>query len=488
MSKAFLRRPQGPLVSRLFLPLFLLLLALATSPGPWAQEPEAEPEVAEAGGEDSASEDQEGEEISDEASIDDGTPGKVLVIRIDSAIHPVAAEYVAESLERADSMKARAAVIEINTPGGLLSSTREITKSMLSARTPVVVYVAPSGAQAASAGFFILMAADVAAMAPGTNTGAAHPVGGQGEDIEGHMGKKIEEDSAATIRSLARQHGRNVELAEAAVLESRSFTAEEALEEGLVEVLAPSLDQLLDRVDGMEIEKLGEERIALRTAGAVVERREMPGIQRFLSVLTDPQVAAILMFLGTLGIYMEITNPGSLLPGVVGSICLILGFYAFSVLPVNFAGIALILLGVVLFFAETQVPSFGVLSLGGAVSLVIGGLMLFKDVGPAFQSSPLPLMVVGGMVSAVMATLSFKAIQVRRSPITTGKEGLVGEVGVARTALAPSGKVFVHGELWNSISESPVAPGASVEVVAVDGLSLRVRPEAGTEGAAPPAS
>lgn len=419
----------------------------------------------------------------DSGEMPEEEPRRVMVIRIDSAIHPVTAEYIVESLAEADENRVEALVIELNTPGGLLTSTRNISKAMLSARTPVVVYVAPSGAQAASAGFFLLMAGDIAAMAPGTNSGAAHPVGGQGEDIEGHMGKKVEEDAAATIRSLARQHGRNVELAEQAVLESRSFDAEEALENGLIDFVTPSVPQLLEEIDGMEVEKLGEEKKILRTAGAQIQTRPMSPIQSFLAVLAQPELAAILMFLGMLGIYIEITHPGSMLPGVVGAICLILGFFALSVLPINYAGFALMLLAMVLFFAETQVPSFGVLSLGGTISLVLGGMMLFKDVDPSLAVSPWLFVTLGGTVALVMSGLSMKALQMRRRQATTGREGLLGERAVTRGELAPRGKVFVHGEIWNAVAQDlkeneSVAAGASVEVVAVEGLTLLVKPSA----------
>ncbi len=403
-------------------------------------------------------------------------PGRVLHVRVDSAIHPVAADFLAGSLEAADEMGAAALVIELNTPGGLLESTREISKAMLAARTPVVVYVGPAGARAASAGFFLLMSADVAAMAPGTNTGAAHPVGGQGEDIEGDMGEKVEQDAAASIRSLARQQGRNVEAAEAAVLESKSYTADEALELGLIDLLAADLGELLEAIDGREVEKAGEEKVALRTAGALVVERQMPAFQRFLAAVTHPAIAGILMFFGVLGLYMELSNPGAIFPGVVGAICLIVGFYALSILPINYAGVALVLLALILFIVETQVPSFGLLTTGGAIALILGSVMLFKDMDPSFA---IDLRLVLGFALAlvlVVALLTTKTLQVRRGRVTTGREGLITERGVTRSELAPRGKVFVHGELWTAEAESPLPAGTPVEVVAVDGMVLRVKP------------
>ncbi len=401
---------------------------------------------------------------------------RVLLIRIDSAIHPVAADFIASSLEEADEMHAAALVIELNTPGGLLDSTREISKAMLGARTPVVVFVGPSGARAASAGFFLLMSADIAAMAPGTNTGAAHPVSGQGGDIEGDMGEKVEQDAAASIRSLAKQHGRDVEAAEAAVMESKSYTAEEALELGLIDLVAADVEELLAGIDGREVEKGGAEAVALATAEAAVVEREMPAFQRFLAAVTHPHIAGLLMFFGVLGLYMELSNPGAIFPGVVGAICLIVGFYALSILPINYAGVALVLLALVLFIAETQVPSFGLLTTGGAIALILGSVMLFKDMDPSFS---LDLRLILGFalgIVLVVALLTAKTLRVRGGRVTTGREGLVTERGVARTELSPRGKVFVHGELWTAEADSPVAAGAPIEVTAVEGMLLRVKP------------
>lgn len=418
----------------------------------------------------------EGDADADADTAPQADPRQVLHIRVDSPIHPVAADFIASSIELADEMRAVALVIELNTPGGLLDSTREISKAMLGARTPVVVFVGPSGARAASAGFFLLMSADVAAMAPGTNTGAAHPVGGQGEDIKGNMGEKVEQDASAQIRSLAKQSGRNVEAAEAAVKESKSYTAEEALELGLIDLVAADLEELLAGIDGREVEKVGEEKVVLATAEAEVVEREMGAFQRFLAAVTHPAIAGLLMAFGMLGLYMELSNPGAIFPGVVGAICLILGFYAMSILPINYAGVALVLLALILFIAETQVPSFGLLTIGGAIALVLGSVMLFKDLDPSFA---IDLRWVVGFALAivlVVATLTAKTLMVRRSRVTTGREGLVTERGVARTELAPRGKVFVHGELWNAEAASPVAAGTPVEVVSVDGMLLRVKP------------
>ncbi len=405
----------------------------------------------------------------------------VVAIRIDSIIHPVAAEFVRESLEEAEQLEAAAFVIELSTPGGLLTSTREIFTKMLSSKVPVVVYVSPSGSQAASAGFFILLAADVAAMAPGTNTGAAHPVAGSGEEITGVMAEKVEEDAAATIRSLADRNNRNLELAESAVLESKSFTAEEALANGLIDLIASDLPALLAEIDGREIQR-GETTITLATSGASIERREMTGFQRLLSAIAHPNIAYILMTLGGLGLYFELSNPGAVLPGVVGAICLILAFFALSVLPVNYAGIALILLAMIFFIAEVKVVSYGLLTVGGLIALVLGSLMLFKSADPAIRVG---LDVIGAAVLfsvLVVGFMTMMAVRAHRSQVRTGSEGLINERGVARSQIEPKGKVFVHGELWDATSEVPIGAGGDIVVVGVEGLTLRVRP--GAAGAA----
>jgi len=399
--------------------------------------------------------------------------GPVYRIVVDSIIHKGTAEFVGEALRQADEAEAAAFVLELSTPGGMLDQTREISTEMLNAETPVIVYVSPKGAQAASAGFFLLMSADVAAMAPGTNTGAAHPVSGSGGDIEGTMGEKVEQDAAAQIRSLAKRNGRNVELAEAAVLESRSFTAEEALEAELIDVIAESVEDLLDQVDGRTV-RSGEEEIALATAGAGVETVEMTGFQRFLSALAHPNIAAILMSLGLLGLYFEFQNPGTILPGVVGAICLILAFMALSVLPVNYAGILLLVLGGIFFIAEIKVTSYGLLSVAGVISLVLGYVLLFKSADPAVRVS---WSVIGALVLtvvAVMGTILVLAIRTFRSAVKTGREGLLQETGVARTDVAPTGKVFIHGEIWNARADEEIAAGTPIRVVAVDGMTVRV--------------
>ncbi|HEV8241902.1 MAG TPA: nodulation protein NfeD [Thermoanaerobaculia bacterium] len=403
-------------------------------------------------------------------------PAAVVVARLDTIIHPVAAEFVAKTLAHADAEHAAAVVLEIDTPGGLMTSMGDITRAIVQARTPVVCWVGPEGARAASAGFFVLMSCDVAAMAPGTNTGAAHPVGGKGEDIAGHLGKKVEQDAAAQIRSLAARHGRNVELAQAAVVDSKSFTADEALQGKLVEIVAPSVPALVQALDGRPVKKGEGAAAPLHTAGARLDDVEMGKVQRFFAVLAQPDIAYLLLAIGMLGLYFEIATPGAVLPGVLGATCLVLGFYALSVLPVSFAGAALLLLAALFFLAEIKITSYGLLTVAGTICLVLGSLMLFESPEPALRVSR--SIIAGVAASAVVTalflmTLVFKA---HRAPVTTGAAGLVGERGVAKSALEPRGRVFVHGELWTAVSEAPAPPGAAVEVVAMDGMTLRVRP------------
>ena len=401
--------------------------------------------------------------------------GTLLRVRIDSIIHPIAKEFLLSTLAEADRQGAAALVVELDTPGGLLSSTREMTTAMLGAKTPVIVWVGPEGAQAASAGFFLLQAADFAVMSPSTNTGAAHPVGAGGTDIEGHLGAKAEQDAAATIRALAQRRGRNVELAEKAVVESRSFTAREAFDAKLVDLVAASLPELVAALDGREFEKPEGERRVLALAGRIVESIEMPAYRRFLSRIAHPDLAGILLTLGMLGLYFEFSQPGSVFPGVIGGICLLLAFFALSVLPVNYVGVALVILAVVLFAAEIKVTSYGVLGLGGIIALVLGLAMLFQRAEPAIRVSG-SLIVTLTVTAALLVAGGFLLVtRAFRAPVTTGEEGLVGARARVVSALLPAGKVFVQGEWWNAVADADVAAGDEVEIIAVEGMTLRVR-------------
>jgi membrane-bound serine protease (ClpP class) len=404
-----------------------------------------------------------------------GAAPVVVYARLDSIIHPVAAQFVHEVLAQADASAAAAVVVELDTTGGLMSSTHEITKDMLAARTPVVVYVAPGGAQAASAGFFMLMAADVAAMAPGTRAGAAHPVGAQGETIEGTMAEKVEQDAAAGIRALAARNGRDTQVAEEAVVRSRSWSAEEALAAHLSDLTAPDLPSLLRAIDGRRVRK-GGGAVTLHTAGATLREMRMTAGQRLLAAVAHPQIAYLLLMLGGVGLFFEITHPGTLLPGVVGVIALVLAFFGLSLLAVNYAGAALILLGVGLFVAELKAGGHGAFALSGAVSLLVGSLLLFSSPDPALRVGMEWIVIATLLTVAAAGSLVVVARRVRRRPVRTGAQGLLHERGVARSDLRPLGKVFVHGELWDAEAEQPVAAGEAVEVTAVRDLILAVRP------------
>jgi len=400
--------------------------------------------------------------------------GEVLLVKVKSPIHPVSAELIADAIQEADRRNAAALVVELDTAGGLMTSTRDITTAILGARTPVVVYVAPGGAQAASAGFVILMSADIAAMAPGTNAGAAHPVDGQGKDIDGVMGRKIEQDAAANVRSLAVRNGRNVQLAEEAVLQSRSYTAGEALQNKLIEIVAPDVPALVRALDGRVVQR-GANQVTLHTASAAVRPFAVSPLRALLGVIADPNITYLLLGLGSLGLLFEMMHPGAVLPGVVGAICVVLAFYGLSVLPVNYAGVALILLAVLFFILEIKVTSYGMLGVAGIACLVLGSLMLFKTPEPALRVSGELIAMVAAFSLLVVGFLAFMALRAQRLPVRTGVEGLIHEIGVARSPLNPGGKVFVHGEIWDAVADEPVAVGESVEVVAVRNLTLAVR-------------
>ena len=399
---------------------------------------------------------------------------EVYKAQIDGVINPVAMDYLVDAVERAGRARAACLVIELDTPGGLAESMRRIVKAILASPVPVVVYVSPNGARAASAGVFITMAAHVAAMAPGTHIGAAHPVNLGGGSMDEEMAKKVENDFAAYIRSLAKQRGRNAEWAEKAVRESVSLTADEALKEKVVDLIAADLPELLEAIHGRTVTVNGAE-VTLETRGAAV--REIPrGLRyRILDTLSNPNVAYILMILGFYGLFFELSNPGAIFPGVVGGICLILAFYAFQSLPVNYAGLLLILFAVLLFVAELLVVSHGVLAVGGIISMFLGSFLLIESPAPYLRVS------LAVIIPAVAATALFflvvigLAVKVHRKKGAAGPEALVGAVGRAETPLDPEGTVFLHSELWRARSDEPVDKGEEVEVTSVEGLLLHVR-------------
>jgi membrane-bound serine protease (ClpP class) len=407
-----------------------------------------------------------------------GSGPKVLVARIDTPIHPAAANYLKKVLRAAAEEGAAAVVVELSTPGGLLTSTREMTSAILQSKVPVITYVAPSGAQAASAGFFILLAGDVAAMAPGTNAGAAHPVGGEGQELPKTMNEKAEQDARAHIRSLARQRGRNAEKAEAAVTTSVSYTETEAKDAGLIEVVARDVPDLLKQLDGRRITRIGGAASTLALSGYRIEEREMGKVEKLIGIVSHPNVAYLLFMAGLLGLYFELSNPGAVLPGVVGGIALLLALYAFSILPVNLAGLALIVLGIVLLVAEVKVVSHGILGVGGAVALLAGSLLLFSGQGEeTIYRVDLSIIVPGLVLTlAIVGFLTWKTLELRMRPSSTGLEGLVGETArVVEEFGGPGrGRVLVHGEYWEADGPTDLARGEEVRVAGVEEMRLRV--------------
>jgi membrane-bound serine protease (ClpP class) len=398
---------------------------------------------------------------------------------VESIIHPVSAQYMMETIARADAEKAVLVVFTLRTPGGLVDATRDIVTRMISARTPIVVYIAPSGARAASAGFIITIAADIAAMAPGTHIGAAHPVSGGGAVMDETSSKKAAEDMAAYVRTIATKRGRNAQLAEQAVLQSKAFTEEEALKAPLIDFVATSHDDLLKKLDGRTVTRFDGSSVTLRTASAKVVSIEMTLRQRILSAIAHPNIAYILLSLGTLGLTIELWSPGAVLPGVVGGLSLLLAFFALQVLPINFVGLLLMLFGLMLLALEIKVTSYGLLAIGGVISLIFGSLMLIDSPAPELQLSiPLVLSVVLGF-TAIAAFLVRLALASQRGAPVSGAEGLIGEAGRALESIAPgaAGRVRAHGEIWNAVANAPIAIGDRVIVTHVNGLTLTVRKE-----------
>ena len=401
-------------------------------------------------------------------------PQPVATIEIEGVISPVTLRLVGLAIDRAQAERAQALIIQLDTPGGLERSMRAIVQRMMNAEVPVVVYVAPTGARAASAGVFITMAANVAAMAPATNIGAASPVMVGGGTADKTMMKKIENDAAAFIRTVALERGRNADWAEKAVREAVAITERDALKLKVIDLIAESVPDLLEKLDGRVI-KLPKGPVTLATKGAPVRPIEIGFRDRFLNVITDPNVAYVLMMLGMLGLFFELSNPGVILPGVIGGISLILAFFAFQSLPINYAGLLLILFGIVLLIAEIKIVSHGVLAIGGMVSMALGSLMLFDAPEVGFRVS---WWVIGPTVAATAGLFLFvvaAGVRALGRPPSTGAEGLVGRTATVRERLGPEGQVMVSGEIWRAVAEGePLEPGAQVRIVGVDGLTLRV--------------
>ncbi len=402
----------------------------------------------------------------------------VELIKVDGSINPAVAAYIEDALEHASSEGAAALVIQLDTPGGLLSSARRIVKDLLNAPLPTIVYVAPSGASAASAGTFVTEAGAIAAMAPGTTIGAAHPVGEGGGEIKGAMGKKIENFTASLARSIARDRGRNEQWMEEAVRKSSALSEDEALKRHVIDLVAPDLRSLLVQASGREV-RVGNHTVKLALADAAIHRARMTLGQRLLNTLADPNLVYLLLMAGIIGLYFEFAHPGVYLPGVVGAICLLLALGSFEVLPINLTGFLLLMLGVALLIAEAFVTSYGVLGVGGVIAFVVGSLLLI-------DSAQTNLRVNRGMIagaaiamSAIILGLGWVVLHERRRRAQTGSEGLVGEIGEVREAIAPGapGRVFVHGEHWRAVSDEAISAGMRARVTAVRGLEIEVRRE-----------
>lgn len=399
----------------------------------------------------------------------------VLAIKLEGVIAPSAADYIIRAIKQADREVAQALVIELDTPGGLDLSMRSIIKEMLAAERPIIVYVSPSGARAASAGAFITLAAHVAAMAPGTNIGAAHPVN-MGGEMDKEMSKKVTNDAAAYIRTIAEQRGRNVQWAEDAVRKSVSATEKEALKLKIIDLVADKLDDLLVTLDGREV-TTARGKVTLHTKGVEVSRLEMGLRDKVLKVISDPNIAYMLLMLGLAGLYFELSTPGAILPGVLGGICLILAFYAFQTLPINYAGLLLILLAIILFIAEVKVVSHGILAAGGIAAMILGSMMLIKSPEPFMRISLSAILFTTAATAAFFGFIVTMALRAQRQKTTTGAEGLIGQIGTVRTSLKPEGSVLVGGELWSAQCEDGADPGDKVRVRAVKGLMLFVSKE-----------
>ena len=404
---------------------------------------------------------------------DPATP-HVDLIAIDGSINPAVDDFIREGIARAKHNGARALIIQLDTPGGLLNSTRTIVKEMLGAQVPVIVWVGPSGAGAGSAGVFITLAAHVAAMAPGTNIGAAHPVAGGGQEVKGVMGEKIENFTASFSESIAQKRGRNAEWAIQAVRKSVAITESDALKKNVIDIVAKDIDDLLKQADGRKIDLDGKPHV-LALKDAKVERHDMSLKQKILNILSDPNISYLLMMAGLLGLYIEFSHPGVIFPGVAGAICLLLALASFQVLPLNYTGLALIALGIALLVSEMFVPSFGVLGIGGIIALAFGSLLLFDTESSDLIVDRSIIFTAVGTVGAIMLGLSYLVFRTQQAKPTMGMASLIGQIGEVRVDLAPAGKIFVHGEYWNAHADAPIEADAKVEVIGYDGMTLKVR-------------
>jgi len=404
--------------------------------------------------------------------------GEIYRLKIDGPIDSITEEYIVDSFkEIKENRDAKLIIIEMDTPGGFSTSMRTIIKEIMGSTVPVASYVYPKGAQAASAGFLILIASDIAIMSPGTNTGAAHPVSVAGDKIDETMNKKITNDAGAYARSLAKSRSRNEDLSEKAVRESLSYTAEECLKSNLIEYIAPDIRSLIDQLDNKTITMINGKSISLKIKNDRVVVLDLSGRQKFLKTITNPNLAYILIIIGLLGLYLEFTHPGILIPGVVGGICLVLSFLAFQVLPMNYVGLLLIILSMGFFIAEIKIQGFGMLGIGGIISFVLGSVMLINAPIPEMRPAMTTIIATTLTFCGIILFLAYKVIKAMKHRTETGQEGMIGELGTARSVITgTSGKVFVHGEWWNAVSASgeTIPEGSKVKVDRVDGFTLKV--------------
>jgi membrane-bound serine protease (ClpP class) len=408
--------------------------------------------------------------------LSSGAPS-VLAVDLDGMVHPVTVEITGRAIEQARESGAALILIRLNTPGGLMDAMRQTVEKLVSSPVPVATFVVPSGGRAASAGFFLLEAGDVAAMAPGTNTGAAHPVSLFGEDMNAVMKQKIENDAAASLRSLIARRGRNAGVGEKAVLESKSFTEREALDLKLIDLVARDERDLLAQLDDREITRFDGSKLTLRLSGAAVTPYRRNTRQRVLSAIADPNIALLLLVLGAIAIYVEFSAPGLILPGVAGSVFVVLGLAGLSLLPINWTGAALLLLALALFVLEAKIVSHGILAAGGTIAMVLGAVLLIDGPVPEMRirlSTALALALPFGLITALLLRLVVRA---RRLKAATGSSALVGASGAAVTSIAPEGKVSLRGEYWDAVSPRPIGAGARVRVTSVTGLVLTVEAE-----------
>ncbi len=411
---------------------------------------------------------------------------EILKIVVDDTIQPITEEYISRAVDEAARRGDQALLIELNTPGGLVDSTRKIIEKITTSSVPVILYVTPAGSRAASAGFFILESADVAAMAPGTNTGAAHPVIMGGGNLDEVMKQKLENDAAALMRSVAARRGRNVEVAESTVRQSKSFTEQEALSQHLIDYVASSEEDLFHQMEGKSVKRFNGQEVTLKLMGQQIVPFGMTLKERILGYLMDPNVAFIILAIGALALYAEFNHPGAVIPGTVGVVFILIAAFALNLLPTRFAALALILGAFALFAAEAKFATHGVLTIGGIALLTLGGLLLVDSPVPEMRVHLLTALAVSIPLGLITAFLMSIALRARSNKLVSGAQGLVGEMGVAQTALSPRGKIFVHGELWDAVSSSEVPMGQSVVVRNVNGLLLQVEPSAATQPATAP--